>query len=99
MRRKNLKEWFSLDGHNLHLPTVRARQHQRMRALLMSQRVPQDRRLLLRRRLSETEPKNHKRETENVEGEDDDYLMEIEDDDLTEIENPMTVSKKKKRVA
>ncbi|CAN6839861.1 unnamed protein product [Brassica oleracea] len=44
-----------------------------------------------KRKLSETQPENHKRETENVESEDDDDLMEIE--------NPMTVSKKKKRVA
>ncbi|CAF1860327.1 unnamed protein product [Brassica oleracea] len=41
-----------------------------------------------KRKLSETQPENHKRETENVESEDDDDLMEIE--------NPMTVSKKKR---
>ncbi|CAG7906852.1 unnamed protein product [Brassica rapa] len=41
-----------------------------------------------KRKLSETQPENHKRETENVESEDD--------DDLVEIENPMTVSKKKR---
>ncbi|KAF8088086.1 hypothetical protein N665_0554s0016 [Sinapis alba] len=44
-----------------------------------------------KRRLSEIQPENHKRETENVESEDDDDLMEIE--------NPTTLSKKKKRVA
>lgn len=42
-----------------------------------------------KRRLSETQPENHKKETENVES---------EDDDLMEIENPMMMSKKKKRV-
>ena len=41
-----------------------------------------------KRKLSETQPENHKIETENVESEDDDDLMEIE--------NPMTVSKKKR---
>nr|6GUM_B Chain B, SAE2 [Arabidopsis thaliana] len=42
-----------------------------------------------KRRLSETEASNHKKETENVES---------EDDDIMEVENPMMVSKKKIRV-
>lgn len=42
-----------------------------------------------KRRLSEMEPCNHKKETENVES---------EDDDIMEVENPMMVSKKKIRV-
>jgi ubiquitin-like 1-activating enzyme E1 B len=42
-----------------------------------------------KRRLSETQPENHKKEAENVESDDDDFM---------EIENPMLVSKKKKRV-
>ena len=42
-----------------------------------------------KRRLSETQPENDKKETENVES---------DDDELMEIENPVMVSKKKKRV-
>lgn len=42
-----------------------------------------------KRRLSETQPEGHEKETENVES---------DDDDLMEIEHPVMVSKKKKRV-
>nr|VDD58484.1 unnamed protein product [Brassica oleracea] len=42
-----------------------------------------------KRRLSETQPENDKKKTENVES---------DDDELMEIENPVMVSKKKKRV-
>lgn len=42
-----------------------------------------------KRRLSETQLDNHKKETEDVDS---------GDDDIMEIENPMMVSKKKKRV-
>ncbi|XP_009117402.1 SUMO-activating enzyme subunit 2 isoform X1 [Brassica rapa] len=42
-----------------------------------------------KRRLSETQPENDKKETENVES---------DDDEIMEIENPVMVSKKKKRV-